>query len=53
MQDILVALLFVGMVACPAIISALPMKDRKEDEADGLQVLSLALAKAKRGVSVG
>jgi hypothetical protein len=53
MQDILVAIVFLGMVACPAIMSAISLKDSKDEEADGLQVLSVALAKANRTFPAG
>jgi hypothetical protein len=46
MHDILIALVFVGMVACPAIVSAVPVR---EAEAVGKQrTLSLAPVKSKR-----
>jgi len=49
MHDILIALVFVGMVACPAVVSMLPTRDA-ESEATGFESLSLALAHAKAAV---
>lgn len=32
MHDVLVALMFFAMVACPAIVAAIPKKDDGEDD---------------------
>ncbi len=42
MHEILVALAFVAMVACPAIVAALPQNDT-EDDAEGAKTVDLAL----------
>jgi len=45
MQDILIALLFVGMVAFPVVVSFLSEKEFKQE--DPARALTLALARAK------
>ena len=42
MHEILVALAFVAMVACSAIVAALPQKDI-EDDAEGANTVDLSL----------
>jgi hypothetical protein len=52
MHDILIALVFVGMVTYPAVITALPLK-KTEDEKNGFEALTLALANAKQAFPTG
>jgi len=47
MHDILIALAFVGMVSCPAVVSMWRGKDPVENESGQLRALTMALANAK------
>jgi len=48
MHDILIALAFVGMVTCPALISLWQNKEGQEEEAVQFRALTMALANAKQ-----
>lgn len=52
MHDILIALVFVGMVTYPAVVTALPFK-KTEDKENGFEALTHALAKAKQAFPAG
>jgi hypothetical protein len=52
MNDILIALAFFGMVACPALISALRANE-SEDKPRGFEALSRALANTKAALPAG
>jgi len=47
MLDILIALLFVGMVACPALLNALSVQESEEASGNTGRALIPALANAK------
>jgi hypothetical protein len=47
MHDILIALAFVGMVSCPALVSAWRSHETSEDDGGQFRALTMALANAK------
>ena len=51
MQDILIALAFVGMVICPAVVRAFPFNERTEEARKPSLPLEPALACADEGAA--